>query len=217
MTDSAGPRTTAASVRGAVRAFVIPTAAGAWYALSAGARDPRRAVLRHLLRDGARRAPSVEELCAWTGRADSREARVVLFQMQRAGWLIGDVAPLPERNEPPGDRLPALLEALSDRRQALLVDESGLCVAAAGMDEATAQRVAGLAQVLHGLCRTLVSEEEKAVGVFQLTMGAEPSPGWTLCALDVGCSRLLLGTCGNVYRESDAIVELAALLLRRYE
>lgn len=210
------PATTPAAKR-AVQAILIPTPAGAWYALAPGAPDPRRSVLRHLLRNGARRAPSLEELCEWTQCPDSREARMLLFRMQRDGWLSGDVEPLPERRDAVGDRLAMLLEALSDRKQALLADDAGLCVAATGMEEAMAERLASLAPVMQELCRPFAIDGTQEGQASYVSGGSASSPGWTLNVLDLGRLRLFLTVCGPSQRECEAVVELGALLLRRYD
>jgi hypothetical protein len=50
-----------------------------------------------------------------------------------------------------------------------------------------------------------------------MSSGVESSEGWSLHVLDVGCHDLFLVIRGTPQRESEALVELATLLLRRYE
>jgi len=133
-------------------AYLHPTPAGTFHAVSQGPRDPIVAFLQRLLR--ASHAPLLTD--AWLQqdlRLGPAEALEFLWRVQEAGLVQGLAE---ERVAPPAAWdawLPEVLTSLSFEGRAVLADDQGLVLGSAGHGEDTAQALAALAAdllALHG-------------------------------------------------------------------
>lgn len=200
-----------------VQAYLVPTPAGTWFAVAGNEKDPRRQVVHGLLRGAASRPVPLAKLVEWTGLPDRKAICTLLFKMQREGLLSGEVEPLVLPATSLAQSLEALLARLSDRGQALVSSEEGLCVAAAGFTHAESERLAALSAGLYPLYRQHRRHGSDAIGSV---------PSWTLSAADGGTLtvrtlhpgervfHLVVG--GTPLWETEAIVPCAALISRRY-
>jgi hypothetical protein len=130
------------------RAYLIPTAAGAWYAASLGKDESRRELLITLLRGACGFPISLDWFSRWTGLRERKAIAGLLFALQREGLLTGEAVPLVPPSGPASRLLGGLLEQIARGGGIVLADTAGLCVAYAGtlpeMAEQLAARVASL-------------------------------------------------------------------------
>lgn len=200
-----------------VQAYLVPTPAGAWYAMAGEEKDARRQVLHGLLRGGACRPVPLGKLVEWTGLPDRKTIRTLLFRMQREGWLNADVQPLALPAGPLDDALEALLATISDCGRALVGNDDGLCVAAAGFARAEAERLAALAAGLYPVYRQHRRHGVEAPGeVLSWTLNASDGSTVTVRSLHLGGRVFHLVVSGAPAWDAAAIVPCAALLSRRY-
>lgn len=211
---------TSASTAGqATSAYLVPTPAGARFAIASLESDPRRAVLRALLRGGSSRPMPLAMLAEISGVADRKALGTILYQLQRHNWISGDVEPLTVAREPLEAAVPPLLAALSSTGHGLIADDQGLCFAFAGYGRAEAERLAAFSTGLYPLWR-LYRENDRLTAPHGSTAWAVLTDAaeirLTVCPLHAGDVVFHLTLAGTVNMDSPAMVQLAALLLRRY-
>jgi hypothetical protein len=202
-----------------IPAYLVPTPAGARYVLNGCDPDARRLVLSALLRGGSSRPMPLAMLAEISGLPDRKSLGTVLFQLQRANWLTGDVEPLVVDREPLGEVVPPLLQALSVSGRGVLADDNGLCYAYAGCSRDDADRLAAFSTGLYPLWRLYQELPElsdpRDSSSWALVTG-DGATRFTICPLSVGEHRLHLTLAGIASLDNPAFVKLAALLLRRY-
>ncbi|MCU7904927.1 MAG: hypothetical protein KZQ76_03570 [Candidatus Thiodiazotropha sp. (ex Epidulcina cf. delphinae)] len=111
--------------------FVLPSPAGAYYAVSHKENDPLRALLCALLQPETSPLLTQQALEEWTGLAGA-DAKESLYRAQRLGWIEGFEEPRSTRPGALEEVLPELLPPLSGSGKTLLADSHGFHVAAAG-------------------------------------------------------------------------------------
>jgi hypothetical protein len=203
----------------AIPAYLVPTPAGARFAVCAREPDPRRLVLSALLRGGSSRPMPLAMLAEISGLGDRKALGAVLYQLQRENWLTGEVEPLTVAREPLGEVVPPLLQALSASGQGVLADDCGLCYAYSGYAREDADRLAAFSTGLYPLWR-LYRELPEAAGPGETSAWAlvngQGETRLTICPVFVGDQVLHMTLAGTTQLDSPAFVKLAALLLRRY-
>jgi hypothetical protein len=151
---------TASARESAFRAFLVPTAAGAWYAASTDNDDVRREVLLALLRGACGFPVSPGWFAAWTRLRERKAIAGMLFALQREGLLTGDAVPLMPLHGPVSALLGALLERIGNGGEIVLADPSGLCVAYAGLSQEKAEQQAARVAALDPRLRRLATDGE---------------------------------------------------------
>ena len=142
------------------RAYLIPTAAGAWFAVSLD-RDPsRRDLLLALLRGASGFPISLDWFTQWTGLSERRAIASLLFALQREGLLTGDATPLAPPHGPLSTVLAPLLERMANGAEVVLADPTGLCVAYAGLAPEAAELLAARIASLDPRLRRLATDGE---------------------------------------------------------
>jgi hypothetical protein len=203
----------------AISAYLVPTAAGARFAVAAARQDARRTILLGLLRGAASRPVPLTRLAELAGMPDRKAVGGLLFKMQRAGWLSGDVEPMRLPRAPLAEALPALLAALAPCGRAVLAAHDGLCVAWTGFERTAADRLAAVSAGLFPIARNFEERHDAETGA--------PPASWTLCdterearltirPLYIGPRPFHLALAGGPDTDDDAFVQLIALLSRRY-
>jgi len=202
-----------------IPAYLVPTPAGARFALGARESDPRRLVLGALLRGGSSRPMPLAMLAEISGVADRKALGAILYRLQRDNWLTGDIEPLTVAREPLGEAVPPLLQALSATGHGVLADDSGLCYAYSGYNREDADRLAAFSPGLYPLWRLYRELPENSshpeTSAWTLVTGQGVTQ-LTICPIFVGDQLLHLTLAGATRLDSPAFVKLAALLLRRY-
>jgi hypothetical protein len=199
--------------------YVMPTAAGAYYALSRRAATPMRRLILALARERTSPAANADNLARWLGSSDTSTALALLQQAQSLGLVQGyDTArDLPGLGV--GHELGQLLPWLSSVGKGLIVDWNGLLLATAGLDADAAAALAALSADL-----IAVQERHSERLVEHLGLGTH---GWAAVnptgssrigawPLYVGDERLMLVLLGEPRFEQPAFLGLAWVLINRY-
>ena len=203
-----------------IRAYLVPSGAGAEFACASNRRDARRNILWGLLRGAAGRPVPLARLAEWTGIADRREIRTLLFRLQRDGWLNGDLEPFTMPNDPYDEVLTSTLGEVSGGQATVLANAWGLTVAHAACPREQAQRLALAAAALSPLVRTTGRDATESalahiVQSFRDRDGAEfvVRP---IYLESMAFFLVLPRDLGHDEERSAAFVRLMALLSRRY-
>jgi hypothetical protein len=189
--------------------FLVPTPLGAGYATSSDDPEPRRRVLLALLRGGANRPAPLGEIAQLAGLADRRAAAVLMFGMQREGWVSGDVAPLATPHGPTVMLLPQLLAQVCADGVAVLADASGLCVAFSGVSRDQAEALSAHVASLDPRLRRMADDKDGwglAAGKSGERLAVRP-----LC---VDRFRFLLVLGSGARTDSESYIHLVAVLAR---
>lgn len=152
--------------------YVLPTPAGAYYAVSARGNDSARRFLFSLMRVPSSPLLTQEELQRLSGMDTPQEALELLHHVQKLGWIH---ASRKAREAPPGtleDSLPGLLATLSGSRKALLADQQGLYLASHGFPHETAEE-------LSALSADLASVQQRHNGLLANNLGMQ-SAAWAI-------------------------------------
>lgn len=187
--------------------FLVPTASGAAYATAAADDELRRRVLLALLRGGADRPAPFGEIARFAGLADRKAAASLMFGLQREGWVSGDVEPLGRPGGPLVTLLPRLLARIGGAETAVLADTSGLCVAGHGILQDAAESLCAHVASLDPRLRRMADDRNG----WEFT-GNQAGERLSVRPLCVGASRFLLVLGRNAQVDSDAYVQLVAVL-----
>jgi len=124
--------------------FIMPTPAGAYYAVSQPAPTPCRKLLTSLFQ--YRKSPLLthEGIKSWSETNSSNEAMNLLNRMQAQGWLQGTEFSHQVPENILEDQLPKLLAALSIEGKALLADHEGLHLAHCGFEPQSIEEISAL-------------------------------------------------------------------------
>lgn len=152
--------------------YIMPTPAGAYYAVSRPVRDPYRNLLTTLLQ--YRRSPllTLDGLRAWTDSNNNKEAMDLLNRMQAKGWLQGTASSQRAPEDVLENVLPGLLAPLSVESKALLADHQGLYLASCGFEQRTVDE-------LSALTADLASLQERHLGLLSNNLDLQTS-AWAL-------------------------------------
>lgn len=131
--------------------YVMPTPAGAYFAVSRPQKDPSRTLLTTLLRHKRSPLLTLEDLKIWAKSDSDTEAMDLLNRVQAKGWLQGTEF---SQEVPAGvleDILPDLLAPLSVEGNALLADHQGLYLASCGFQQQFVDELSALSADLASL------------------------------------------------------------------
>ena len=124
--------------------YLLPTPAGAYYAVSNDSDDKTRMFLLDLVSQSSSQALDETTLQRTTRTKNIEEAMELLYRAQGLGWVQGEQQ---QRDAPVGileEALPAILGKLSSTRKALLVDNQGLFLAAHGFSYELTEELSAL-------------------------------------------------------------------------
>lgn len=144
----------------ASKAYLVPTAAGAWYAASQGKDESRRELLITLLRGASGYPISLDWFSQWTGLRERKAIASLLFALQREGLLTGEAVPLVPPRGPASTLLGSLLERIAHGGGMVLADTAGLLVAYAGASPETSEQLAARVASLDPRLRRLAIDGE---------------------------------------------------------
>ncbi|MCF6218631.1 MAG: hypothetical protein L3J62_08585 [Gammaproteobacteria bacterium] len=199
--------------------YVVPTPAGAYYAISSNHSDPARQLLFSLLSKPKSRYLTLEKLKKLSNIADEQDALSLLHRSQKLGWLQG----FDDKQHSPKGRLeevaPPLLAALCGSGKALLADEEGFYLATHGFAHEAAEEISALSAdlaSLHqrhtGLLQNNLSMASSAWAV--VNAGGDSELGfWPLY---IGEQRFSLVISGLPTLNQPAFMQLIWFLSERY-
>lgn len=200
--------------------YVMATPAGAYHAISHAGTEKSRRVIRHLLKEP--RTPRADE--AFLKRVEQSveidSVPEILFELQAIGYLDGSDRPLEAPDEAIEDLVKRTIAGMSSRKKALLTDDQGFYLAAAGFPHETAGELAALAAQLgeaydrrRGVLRDNLGFDTSAMALVD-SSGASEIGFWPLY---VGRTRFTLVIEGAPKFNQSPFTELAWALTRRYD
>jgi len=161
--------------------YVLPTPAGAYFAVSSGVREPLREMLRSLLSLTVTPKLSASLLQDLAEPESENDALDIAFRMQKLGWLQGVETPLNCPDQPLEDILPTLLSQLCDSGKALLADSHGFFLGTSGFPHEVAEELSALSAELSEVY-------DKRVGLLSNNLGLQSS-AWAMVDAS-GCSQI---------------------------
>ncbi len=197
--------------------FLLPTPAGAYYAVAEAGDTPPRRFLCNLLRCQETPRLTRENLQHLGEPFDQSPA--LLRRIQSLGWVQGLDSPLAVLDKPLEDILPQLLSHLAEAGKALLADPQGFYLAASGFPHETAEELAALSADLMslqdrhaGLLLNNLNLASQAWGVIDAT-GHSRLGIWPL---HIGKHRFALVMTGISHFNHPDFVHLVWTLMTRY-
>ncbi len=199
--------------------YVLPTPAGAFYAVSSDSKDLARQVLFGLMNESHSQILSMDLLKQFTGLESDGEALELLYRMQQLGWIQAEDQP---REGPQGmleDVLPGLLSVLSGSGKALLADQQGFYLATHGFSHEAAEE-------LSALSADIASLHQRHSGLLRNNLGIDSS-AWAVVDASgdshLGCWPVFIGdqrfslVLGGVPQmNQSAFTKLVWMLSKRY-
>ena len=210
MSLSGTPAAAKPSPEGAAsKAYLVPTAAGTWYAASLGKDESRRELLITLLRGACGFPISLDWFAQWTGLRERKAIASLLFALQREGLLTSEAVPLESPRGPASMLLGNLLERIAHGGGMVLADTTGLCVAHAGTSPETAEQLAARVASLDPRLRRLATDGEGwSLG------GNGTDPRLTVRPLHLHPHRFLLVSCPSANLAGEDFVQFIGVLAR---
>ncbi len=199
--------------------YVLPSPAGAYYAVTRPEEEAPRRLLRSLLKSKNSPLLSVEGVRHWSGIEDDDSAMELLSHIQALGWIEGSDAPLSPPEGRLEDILPDLLAPLSGNGKVLLADEQGFYLSAQGFPHETAEE-------LSALSADLATLHERHAGLLKNNLGLR-SNAWAVVdaagnsevgfwPMYVGTQRFVLVVGGMPRLNQPAFTRLIWALSIRY-
>lgn len=202
----------------AKNAYIYPTPAGAYYAITHQQLDAARSFLIALMQRAASPELTEENLCQLSG-LELPEALALLEQLQRSGFLQALSQPLQAMQKTLEEALPELLKNLSGNQKALLADDNGFYLSSHGFHHESAEELAGLAAELSklqarytGLLAGNLNYQSAAMGVINAA-GHSEIGFWPM---HIGQQHFMLVLSGTPQLNSQYLVELVWLMISRY-
>ena len=199
--------------------YLLPTPAGAYFAVSSPEDTRVRRLLRALLKYRSSPHVDTEFLCRCLGTDDSQEALEVLHRAQSLAWIEGytEIRDVPGLGV--GQELHELLPDLSSVGKGMIIDWNGLSLASSGIDDATADTLAALGADLIGV-------QERHAGRMAEHLG-QATHGWAAVdaygssrigawPLYIGDKRILLVLLGEPRLNDSSFLALVWLLTENY-
>lgn len=199
--------------------YLLPTPAGAYYAVSSRDPEPPRRFLRMLMNEASSQKIDRSTLSEWTGIEDEQAALQFLFRLQNLAWVEGFKEEQTNRSGALDAILPPLLEAVAGNGKAMLADAHGFYVASHGFPHEAAEELSALSADLaslherhHGLLHGNLGVANRAWGLIDAA-GNSQIGFWPIYA---GTERFVLVVAGMPRFHQRAFTELIWGLYQRY-
>lgn len=199
--------------------YILPTPAGAYFAISSPEDTRVRRLLLALLRYRSSPHVDTEFLCRCLETDDEQEALEVLHRAQSLAWIEGytEIRDVPGLGV--GQELHQLLPRLSSVGKGLIIDWNGLSLASCGIDDATADTLAALGADLIGVQERHAERMAQHLGQVSHGWAAVDAYGSSRIGawpLYVGDKRMLLVLLGEPYLNDQSFLALVWLLIENY-
>jgi hypothetical protein len=152
--------------------YLLPTPAGAYYAIAANEQDKIRAFIKNLLQQHNTAELSIEQLQVLTETNVAEKALELLHHCQKLGWVQGVDEVLEQPHGALEEILPGLLEKISETGKVLLADDQGFYLASKGFAHEAAEE-------LSALSAELAIVHQRRSGLLQNNLGI-PSHAWAI-------------------------------------
>jgi len=199
--------------------YILPTPAGAYFAVSSMEDTRIRRLLLALLRYRSSPHVDTEFICRCLETDDEQEALEVLHRAQSLAWIEGytQVRDVPALGV--GQELHQLLPRLSSVGKGLIIDWNGLSLARCGIDEAAADTLAALGADLVGVQERHAERMAEHLGQASHGWAAVDAYGSSRIGawpLYIGDKRILLVLLGEPRLNNPAFLALVWLLIENY-
>lgn len=198
---------------------LLPSPAGAFYAVSGTRADPMRRLLLALMAQPETRPTALPELARASGIDDETELLELLHQAQTLSWIQGFDTPQTIPTRQVAKAMEQLLAPLSAVGKGLLVDWNGFAFARHGIDDDTAAALSALATDIAAVEQRHAERLRQTLGVSSQGWAAVDAHGasrigaWPLFIAD---HRFLIVLQGAPRLNQPQFVELVWLLVSRY-
>ncbi len=197
--------------------FLLPTPAGAYYAVAEAEATPPRKWLTNLLR--CQETPRLTQSNLEQLGGSLEDSLAILRRIQPLRWVQGLEAPLAVSDKPLENILPELLSHLAEDGEVLLADQQGFYLASSGFPHETAEELAALSadllslQARHaGLLSGNLNLGSQAWGVID----AAGNSRLGIWPLHIGRNRFALVMTGIPHFNHPDFVHLVWILMTRY-
>ncbi len=199
--------------------YILPTPAGAYFAVSSPHDTRVRRLLRALLRYRSSPHVDTEFICRCLETDNEQEALEVLHRAQSLAWIEGYTEARDVPGLGVGKSLNELVPQLSSVGKGLIIDWNGLSLARCGIDESMADTLAALGADLIGVQERHAERMSEQFG--QATHGwaavdAYGSSRIGAWPLYIGDKRILLVLLGEPRLNDPAFLALVWLLVENY-
>ncbi|MES9943034.1 MAG: hypothetical protein ABW104_18240 [Candidatus Thiodiazotropha sp. 6PLUC2] len=199
--------------------YLLPTSAGAFYAVSGREDEPVRRLMLILLKQERSLKINAESLCEWLELSDEQEALAILHRAQTLSMVQGFREPQEVSESGVGQKLTNILPCLSSIGKGLLVDWNGLSLVHSGLD-------ANAADILSALSADLISVQTRHAERLSESFGLG-AQGWAAVdaygssrvgawPLYVGNEQFLLVLLGEPRLNQPEFISLVWILVNRY-
>jgi predicted regulator of Ras-like GTPase activity (Roadblock/LC7/MglB family) len=199
--------------------YLLPTAAGAFYAVSGREDEPIRRLMLVLLKQDSSLQVNVDNLCEWLEISDQQEALEILHRAQTLSLIQGFREPQQISESGVGQQLQNILPHLSSIGKALLVDWNGLSLVHCGIDNDTADMLSALSADLISVQMRHAERLQDNLGLGTQGWGAIDAYGSSRIGawpLYIGDEHFLLVLLGEPRMNSAEFISLVWVLINRY-
>lgn len=199
--------------------YILPTPAGAYFAVSTAEDSPIRRLLLALLRHRASPRVDTAFLCQCLETDNEQEALEILHRAQSLAWIEGyeQVREVPGLGV--GQGLRQLLPRLSSIGEGLIIDWNGLSLASCGISDEMADTLAALGADLIGVQERHADRMARHLGQASHGWAAVDAYGSSRIGawpLYVGDKRMLLVLLGEPRLNDSSFLALVWLLIENY-
>jgi hypothetical protein len=199
--------------------YLLPTASGAFHAVSSREDEPIRRLMLVLLKQQSSLQVTLENLCDWLEISDEQEALGILHRAQSLSLIQGFREPQNISESGVGHQLQNILPHLSSIGKGLLVDWNGLSLVHCGIENRTADMLSALSA---DLISVQTRHAERLVDNLGLgtqgwaavdTYGSSRIGAWPLY---VGDAHFMLVLLGEPRMNVPEFITLIWVLINRY-
>ncbi len=199
--------------------YILPTPAGAYFAVSSLEKSRVRRLLLALLRDRSSPHVTTQFLCECLETDDEQEALEVLHRAQSLAWVEGyeQARDLPALGV--GKEINQLVPRLSSVGKGLIIDWNGLSLSRCGISEETADTLAALGADLIGVQERHAARLARHFGQASHGWAAVDAYGSSRIGawpLYIGEKRVLLVLLGEPRLNDPSFLALVWLLIESY-
>lgn len=199
--------------------YLLPTTAGAFYAVSGRDNEPIRRLMLVLLKQETSLQINTENLCRWLDISDEQEALAILHRAQTLSLVQGFQEPQQVSGPGVGHKLQNILPHLSSIGKGLLVDWNGLSLAHSGMNDTTADMLSALSADLIAVQTRHAERLAENLGLGAQGWAAVDAYGSSRIGawpLFVGDEHFMLVLLGEPRLNQPEFISLVWVLINRY-
>ncbi|MES9854884.1 MAG: roadblock/LC7 domain-containing protein [Candidatus Thiodiazotropha sp. L084R] len=199
--------------------YLLPTAAGAFYAVSGREDEPIRRLMLVLLKQEKSLQVNTENICQWLGISDEQEALGILHRAQTLSLVQGFHETQQVSASGVGKQLKNILPNLSSIGKGILVDWNGLSMVHCGLDDTSADMLSALSADLISVQQRHAERLAENLGLGAQGWAAVDAYGSSRIGawpLYVGSEHFMLVLLGEPRLNQPEFISLVWVLINRY-